>query len=1218
MLLAISDDTTNASAIGVLMGAGHKYARRHAAYYREAGQMLGLIEARRWALTASGRALVLAKPSSDDETTILREAIAGARELGFLVDAVLSPDAPDWAALVTRAAPQLPDLSISTVRRRVGDVLAWRRWIAPRATTPGARRTRSQEQPEAVPQPASGDEIDASGHEWPDPEHLPFNWPMGGYAVSSVVLRDLRSSASALIVAGFGSLKQICEFVASVDSVNIEKLRVVFGAEPFEGRHARRLAVTGTLEKEVADYWLGRGFSIRHMADVLGAIAAIRLGRVESRVSAAALRLHAKMYVADRAITVGSSNFTEPGMARQLEANVRLTSDDRNSSHYMQARSLAETYWKLGRPYDEELVALLEQLLRKVTWREALARACAELLERDWARQYFRDELGERDQLWPTQLQGVGQALYVLMEVGSVLFADATGSGKTKTGAWLLRALRERLVATGRPIADPVLVAPPAVVESWAEELHAAEVRVEPFSHGSLSSSRAGDRPRIVRAIETARILALDEAHNFINPSRRTALANTNLADHVLLFTATPINRDVSDLLGIVDLLGADNLDDDTLRILAESGGRRGRALTDEERRRLRRAASAFTVRRTKTMLNARIDLDPTHFRNKLNQMCRYPRVTPRYYELSESKQDCLLATEIAELSRQLRGVLWLRKPIRLPERTTDENAPDPKSYVRLRLRGMAALTRYYIRATLRSSRAAAWEHLHGTDAACKRFRIRGVDKQPVGDRIGQLRALQSQAPPEHDTCVPVPDWLTNPVEYRKACAQELATYLRIAACVERLSDGREREKARHLIRLLDEHEQVVAFDFRPITLHLLRDLIVRDEKVHVLIATGGKRAERRAVQHAFGLGARTKNVIALCSNAMAEGINLQQASAVVHLDMPSVVRVAEQRVGRIDRMDSPHDEIESWWPRDASEFALSADERLGARLELVGDLLGSNVSLPEEPANPDEVLPPETVIEELKQQEKLQLELDDAFAPVRAFVEEGDGQLVDAETYNALRRSEAKVLSAVALVRARRPWGFFAIRGSERNAPRWAFVDGESNKVVTALDEVASSLRDNLSDREDLPDFDQRATRVMNRLLDQLEEGAERLLPRRKQRALSQMRQVLAKYQSRVIQQSSERLAVVTELSALVSDRAIDHDELADAWLAAIRSRWRVLLAAGPKRRRTRLRRLAELTTDLMETPLSDLALQQLRSKVGLAIPVAERVVAAIVGVPD
>src|SRR5437667_351043 len=59
-------------------------------------------------------------------------------------------------------------------------------------------------------------------------------------------------------------------------------------------------------------------------------------------------------------------------------------------------------------------------------------------------------------------------------------------------------------------------------------------------------------------------------------------------------------------------------------------------------------------------------------------------------------------------------------------------------------------------------------------------------------------------------------------------------------------------------------------------------------------------------------LGSTASGVVALCSESMAEGYNLQRASAVVHLDMPSVVRTAEQRVGRVDRLDSPHVAIDA------------------------------------------------------------------------------------------------------------------------------------------------------------------------------------------------------------------------------------------------------------------------------------------------------------------
>ena len=92
----------------------------------------------------------------------------------------------------------------------------------------------------------------------------------------------------------------------------------------------------------------------------------------------------------------------------------------------------------------------------------------------------------------------------------------------------------------------------------------------------------------------------------------------------------------------------------------------------------------------------------------------------------------------------------------------------------------------------------------------------------------------------------------------------------------------------------------------------------------------------------------RVVEAIALCSDAMSEGLNLQGAAVIVHLDLPTTLRVAEQRVGRVDRMDTRHDTIEAWWPRDGTAFATRANERLALRIEESNSLLGSNLPMPD------------------------------------------------------------------------------------------------------------------------------------------------------------------------------------------------------------------------------------------------------------------------------
>lgn len=75
-----------------------------------------------------------------------------------------------------------------------------------------------------------------------------------------------------------------------------------------------------------------------------------------------------------------------------------------------------------------------------------------------------------------------------------------------------------------------------------------------------------------------AQTLAIDEAHNFLNlRSQRSQEVLAHVADHVVLFTATPINRGAADLLSLVDMLGADNLEEDACPTVERRNGFRPR-----------------------------------------------------------------------------------------------------------------------------------------------------------------------------------------------------------------------------------------------------------------------------------------------------------------------------------------------------------------------------------------------------------------------------------------------------------------------------------------------------------------------------------------------------------------------------------------------------------------------------------------------------------------
>lgn len=410
LLRLIASGRRDASDIGQRMGAGDKHAARHAGYYREAADILGLVEVRRWVLTARGRGLLSTEAGSEEEKAVLRGAVADAEDLGKLRHSVLAEDEPDVEALIEWALEALDRGSRSTVQRRIKDTLSWRQYLgvasAPRPRRHFLRPERSGAQLDLLTRAPT-----IEPGEWPKAELLPFNWPQDRISVQRTTYPDLQASDEVLLVMGYASLQHLCEFVSSLEEDLPKSVRVVFGHEPFVGGDRPPRDERGTLSQDMRDFWLEQGISIIHAKAVLETIAALESERLRSRISRRSQGLHAKMFIGQDAITVGSSNFTEPGLNRQLEANVRLRDDRKTGPHLREARKLGEIYWKLSVPFDDELRALLEQLLRRVTWQEALARACAELLEGEWARGYLTDELGYGGRLWPSQVQGIGQAL---------------------------------------------------------------------------------------------------------------------------------------------------------------------------------------------------------------------------------------------------------------------------------------------------------------------------------------------------------------------------------------------------------------------------------------------------------------------------------------------------------------------------------------------------------------------------------------------------------------------------------------------------------------------------------------------------------------------------------------------------------------------------------------------------------------------------------------
>lgn len=1063
---------------------------------------------------------------------------------------------------------------------------------------------------------------------WPRLERFPTNSAPPN--VAGIVRSDLLESRSPLLIAGYASLDRIVGWLAECHRRFLQNdeqylsIRLLLGNEPTPTDREDFRRRSHNLSQEVIDYWLARGISLYHSAEVLSALELLKQEFVSVR-TAGDRPIHAKIYVGDAGVTIGSSNFTTSGLQRQIEANVRFTASD--GQRWSEARGLAERVWSEGVDFRDGLRDLLEQLLRHVTWQEALARACAEVLEGSWAAR-LRDssEMNEGHDLWPSQEQGIAHALWILEQQGSVLIADATGSGKTLMGTRLIKRVMMRLLRSGRGRDEQtVLMAPPAVLPDWKRHAADCGASFERFSQGYLShqSTDAGDI--LLKFIRRAQVLAIDEAHNFLRRSKRTTALFSNIADHVILFTATPVNRGPRDMLAMIDLLGADNLDDDTLKVLNRLWKRRANlreSISADELGRLRQAIRRFTVRRTKLDLNRLVDREPQQYRSSSGRVCRYPEHRPRTYRCHEPERDLELAQEIRALAARLHGLTRLRSRFELPDGLRNEGLTE-ESYLIGRLRGAAALAAHEIAASLRSSRARLLEHVCGTHMVFhERPELKGAHITVKPGAVDALQRIAGRLPVSR-LRVRLPDWLSDSAAHKEACEAEAKIYREIERHAREMSDSRERAKVDLLRDLYAKHNLVLAFDSHLITLADLRHRLKASEEkgdLEVIVATGQAASARRRLYERFRPGSGAKGIVALCSDALAEGVNLQEASVVVMLDMPSVIRVAEQRIGRVDRMNSPHDTVDAYWPLDPPAFALRASERLAERNRFVADHLGANLELPAE-LNTDQDDP----IVDLRQfvaaldkpsaHDTPEAELDDAFASVRSLVE-GPQAIVPQSVYEIARGSQARVVSSISVVESQQQFAFVAIAGTEWGAPRWAYLPNPEADPTMDLDQICSALRSQLKPETREREFDTAAANAVTNVLKRLQEREESLLPRAKQRALEQMRVVLSAYRKECADDERRRtvISAILELASGHYDgQAVDRGVLADWWLRAIQP---VKVRHLKARARNRPVLIRDLKGDLLRSPLDTSVLEKVFEGQLLTRPLDERVVAAIIGV--
>lgn len=484
--------------------------------------------------------------------------------------------------------------------------------------------------------------------------------------------------------------------------------------------------------------------------------------------------------------------------------------------------------------------------------------------------------------LAPHQVPAAERLAGIVARYGGALLADAVGLGKSYV------ALAVAL-AQGAPI---TLVVPAVLVPQWRALLARFGTSATVITHEALSS------PPVRPSARPPQFFVVDEAHRFRNPDtkRYRALAKLVVGSRVLLVTATPVHNRLADLFHLFRLF----LRDHALTALGvPSLARAARGEVGAE------TAPAVAARLTVARSRERVRRAYTGGAVALAFPDRAPGETIRAGTVPEPL--------VAELAQGIRG---------------------------LSAGGAAAPL---VRLTLLRRLASSLPALRASLARHESFLALALEAARHGRTLG-AREFARLFPPAETADVQL---ALLPLLLAPGACDASREDLEATGRLRGLADSSDDPKAAALERLLAERadKTIVFVDARATVRHLLRLLRSR-HRVAAVLGEGGlfglERAGRAEVLGAFAPtaqgGARPpaflETDLLIATDLLSEGLNLQDAARVVHYDLPwSPARLA-QRVGRIDRLGSAHERIETvtFLPPVHLEQALAIEARLAAK----------------------------------------------------------------------------------------------------------------------------------------------------------------------------------------------------------------------------------------------------------------------------------------------
>ena len=682
----------------------------------------------------------------------------------------------------------------------------------------------------------------------------------------------------------------------------------------------------------------------------------LREGRMEIRAHAER-NLHAKLHIVtfaegdrDRGrVITGSSNLTESGLVRNLEFNVEL----KNAADHEFALNKFNLLWAKA----VDISAACEDALQNRTWLRSDITPRELYLK--FLSEYFRAELRadkNDDQLPGGMMQleyqrhAVRNAERILKSFGGVFLSDVVGLGKTYMAAMLAKRLG----------GYNIVVAPPAVLEpdnpgSWQFVFDKFNIGLYPRSIGRLDDFPA-------EKLRECDNFFIDEAHRFRSGdgARYQRLAQLCRGKRVILVTATPYNNRPDDILSLLSLFqsrrdsgipGVQNLEDffgKRSRRLKNAPANKRVKIAREVAADIRHRVSRFvTVRRTRAEIAAHF---PRDLRNAELNFPQVEKPVPLFYKMTPAQNaafDAAVQTAKNLNYARYQPLAYLKDPAaRLSDITAEKNIVGfVKTLLVKRLESSFTAFRGTVDRLIESHRAFV--------RACEKHGRVYFSKRDIGKIMecldeGNHKRLQELLDAGRATEMPADQFTGKLMEHLKADLRKLEKLQ--AQWREVKSDPKLEEFARRMRENKTlKSGKIIVFTESTETAQRVAEYLREKNREHVLLCHSGVGAtEKKKVVENFdatnGLAASNYRIL-VATEALAEGVNLHEARAVVNYDIPWNPTRLMQRAGRINRVGGKHKRIHifNFFPTEQGEDAIGLTRAAKTKLAAFVSLLGSD-----------------------------------------------------------------------------------------------------------------------------------------------------------------------------------------------------------------------------------------------------------------------------------